>query len=106
MIGDPSPINERLEQIGGKNERFRRVARKHEKLNVELNHSSLSRLMMMQIGSLGAEAQQRAAEYLVYMLELNFRAWDGLLEYYGGSDELEYYQPAFRTHGQEERLSD
>ena len=73
------------------NTSYQKVARVHENLNVELNHSSLSRLFMNDIAIVSPQSQCRAIEHLLYLLELNHRSWEQLTEYYSASDELRIF---------------
>jgi hypothetical protein len=82
MLGEKSPLNELLGQAEAPQEEFKDVAARHETLNINLNHSSLSRHMMKEVKTLSVAQQTRALGSLLYLLELNHRGWDEVFEYY------------------------
>jgi hypothetical protein len=83
MLGDKSPLGELLDDVENTAQDFKKVHVKHETLNIELNHSSLSRLMMRELTRISTHAQERALRSLLYLLELNHRGWDEVCEFYG-----------------------
>ncbi|AUH50254.1 hypothetical protein CXB49_05175 [Chromobacterium sp. ATCC 53434] len=88
MLGMDNPVHERLESLAGDSAEYRRVAKRHDDLNVELNHAALSRLFFREISVLTPHAQQRALANLSYLLELNVRAMDQVADFYGAQAEL------------------
>ena len=64
------------------NLRFGAVAGRHEGLNDELNHASLSRLLLVNLPRVDPHTQKRALDYLLYLVELNYRTWDLVYQYY------------------------
>lgn len=83
MLGDKSPLGELLDDVENAAKDFKKVHVKHEALNIELNHSSLSRLMMRELTRISVHAQERALRSLLYLIELNHRGWDEVCEFYG-----------------------
>ena len=59
---------------------------KHILLNEKYHHTSIPRLFMAEVKSVSPAVQRLAMDYLVLMLELNYRAWDDLLDFYHGRD--------------------
>ena len=83
VLGKTSPVDGPMKRITGSGEAFEEVAGAHSALNEEYNHTSLSRLFMADVPSVGPAAQAMAMEHMLLMLELNCRCWDDVLEHYG-----------------------
>jgi len=94
MPGVSSPINDRLMAKLSQNAEFRKVADRHDSLNDDLNHESLSRLMMARVPSVPPATQVRALQHLLELVELNHRTWNTLYDYYS-SEELPLHQAWF-----------
>src|SRR5262245_22024714 len=92
MLGDPSIVSDRLAKIGRRHQSFCEVSQRHDQLNQDLHHASIARLAFEHIASITKERQQRAFSWLLFLLELNHRAWDGVADFYGIQDKL-------RMHG-------
>jgi hypothetical protein len=88
MLGEPAVVNDLLASAGGEIEGFREVSRRHERLNTKLNHSSIARLLLSQVPAIAPADQWRAIASLLFVLELNHRAWDALCDFYGAGPEL------------------
>lgn len=82
MLIENSPLHDYLEKLMSDNSAYQKVSRKHEGLNIELNHSSLSRLFMQDVNVISLEAQKSAINHILYLLELNYRSLDQLTKYY------------------------
>src|SRR5262249_14368619 len=85
LFGAPSDVNVRLADLVD-SVRFREVSRRHEHLNDELNHPSLTRLALNDIHSVDSSLMRRAIQFLRYFVELNWRAWDDLFAYYSTAE--------------------
>jgi hypothetical protein len=83
LLGVPSPLEEPMKKLTRPEGEFADEAGKHAALNEEYNHTSLSRLFMAGVPSVGERTQALALSYMHLLLELNHRAWDGVLEFYG-----------------------
>jgi len=83
LLGKPSPLEEPMKRLTHQQDTFAEGAGKHAALNEEYNHTSLSRLFMAGVPSVGEQTQALALAYMQLLLELNHRAWDGVLEMYG-----------------------
>jgi hypothetical protein len=88
MMGAENPLHERLEELAASRVAYKQVAKRHDDLNIELNHASLSRLFFKEIKALSPQAQQRALDTLCYLIELNFRALDQAADFYAGQMQL------------------
>jgi len=91
MLGENSPVNVRLDQLMPEDAVARRVYRRHEQLNIDLNHASIARLALQLVPAVSPQQQQRALNALALVFELNFRAWEALTDFYG--DQLELRLP-------------
>jgi hypothetical protein len=92
MIGMENPLHERLEKLAGPMPGYTKVARRHDDLNVELNHASLSRLFFQSVEAVSPDAQRRAFSTLAYLLELNYRALNQAADYYCPQKVLQLYR--------------
>ena len=88
MLGVDNPVHHRLEALASSRVDYQRVAKRHDDLNVELNHASLSRLFFEEVHAISPQAQQRALANLAFLIELNFRAMDQAADFYGAQREL------------------
>jgi hypothetical protein len=98
VFGAPSDVNERLADLVG-SLRFREVSRRHERLNDELNHPSLTRLALNEIDIVDFSSIRRAIQFLRYFVELNWRAWDDLFAYYSTAEHPLAYRGFERIVG-------
>lgn len=55
---------------------------KHILLNEKYHHTSIPRLFMDDVRAISPAVQRLALDYMVLMLELNYRAWDDLVDFY------------------------
>lgn len=92
MIGRPSPLYDFLDRMMADNFDYQQVARKHDNLNIDLNHAYLSRLFMSDIDVMTPAAQQRAMKQFLYLLELNQRSLDQMTAYYSAQEKLQFYR--------------
>jgi pyrroloquinoline quinone (PQQ) biosynthesis protein C len=92
MLGDQSAVSDMLEKIGRGHRDFQNVSRRHDQLNKELHHTAIARHAFEHIAVVGAERQRHALDWLLFLLELNHRLWNGLADFYGPQSEL-------RMHG-------
>ncbi|PYE21305.1 hypothetical protein [Paraburkholderia silvatlantica] len=88
MLGVDNPVHHRLEVLTSSKVDYQRVAKRHDDLNVELNHASLSRLFFEEVRAISPEAQERALASLAFLIELNFRAMDQAADFYGDQSDL------------------
>lgn len=92
IIGTSSPILHLLDNIMINNIAYQRVARKHDSLNIDLNHAYLSRLFMVDIKAVTPQSQQIAIKNFLYLLELNHRSLDQMTSYYSNQKNLTFYR--------------
>lgn len=93
MPGEPSQINDLLINSTILQDSFNDASRKHEQLNVELDHQYLSRIFLSKIHSIDNAEQKRSLHILAWMLELNHRAWEELYQRID-IERKEYLEPA------------
>jgi hypothetical protein len=91
MLGDPSSVGDIFDPTDNHNVEFMSVSRSHDNLNKTLNHTSISRLLLHNVKAVHPSTQARALEHLTFLVELNFRAWETLIEFYGKSDILRHH---------------
>lgn len=86
LLGQEHPFHQNFEKAfeepGSETGDYSDVSKQHTLLNIELNHSSLSRLLFADAARLSPQAQRRAAEHMLFLLELNFRGLDQLSDWY------------------------
>ncbi|HEY0166887.1 MAG TPA: iron-containing redox enzyme family protein [Jatrophihabitans sp.] len=83
LPGTRTPVNDLLEQAGAlAGTDAAQVMRQHEEVNVELDHTTMARRLLAQVPVVSPAGQRRAMDHLLFLLELNFRAWEELHWYY------------------------
>lgn len=65
----------------------------HEELNESLNHDSLARDLFAHVDAIGPERQATALRRMLFLLELNQRAWGSIAQFYGPQRELRLHGP-------------
>ena len=88
IFGEPPKMSLRLAAVARKNPTFREISGDHDELNETLNHNSISRDAFEHIAAVSPEAQRRVMRRILFLLELNHRAWQGIAEFYGHQEEL------------------
>jgi hypothetical protein len=88
VFGEPPRMSLRLAAIARENPKFRELAGDHEELNDSLNHNSISRDAFEHVATVAPATQARVMSRILFLLELNHRAWGGIAEFYGAQDEL------------------
>lgn len=83
VFGEPPRLSLRLAAVGRTNPAFPEAAQEHEDLNESLNHNSIARDAFEHISAVSAARQVRALQRVLFLLELNHRAWSGITEFYG-----------------------
>ncbi len=83
MLGVESPLDEPYKRLVGE---FRALD-KHILLNEKYHHTSIPRLFMAEVKSVSPATQRLAVSYMLLVLELNYRAWDDLLDHYQHGDQ-------------------
>jgi hypothetical protein len=78
LIGESSPLDRAYKKIIGN---FMSLD-KHILLNEKYHHTSIPRLFMDDVKAISPAVQRLSLEYMVLMLELNYRAWDDLVDFY------------------------
>lgn len=96
IFGEPPKMSLRLVAAAGNNADFRKVASDHDGLNETLNHNSISRNLFEQITAVSPARQADTMLRILFLLELNHRAWDDITKFYGPQDQL-WLQGAFGT---------
>jgi hypothetical protein len=82
MLGVESPLDEPYKRLVGE---FRTLD-KHILINEKYHHTSIPRLFMAEVKSVSPATQCLAVSYTLLVLELNYRAWDDLLDHYQQDD--------------------
>ncbi|GBH23623.1 hypothetical protein [Burkholderia vietnamiensis] len=99
IFGEPPKMSLRLMAAVKDNDAFHSVSGDHEELNESLNHNSISRDTFEQIAAIDPVRQTIAMRRILFLLELNPRAWSGIAGFYGA-------QPTLALHGPYGRLLD
>ncbi len=94
IFGEPPKMSLRLAAAARENAAFRKVSGDHDELNVTLNHNSISRDMFERITAVSPARQAATMRRILFLLELNHRAWGGIADFYGPQDQL-WLQGAF-----------
>jgi hypothetical protein len=83
LPGTRTPVNDLLVAAGAfDGTAAAEVMRRHEEVNVELDHTTLARRLLATVPAVPPSAQHRALDHMLVLLELNFRAWEDLHWYY------------------------
>jgi hypothetical protein len=92
IFGEPPKMSLRLMAAARQNAAFRHVSGDHDALNETLNHNSISRDMFECIAAVSPARQALTMRRILFLLELNHRAWGGIADFYGR-------QASLRLHG-------
>ncbi|SDA19903.1 hypothetical protein [Sphingomonas sp. NFR15] len=88
VFGEPPDMSLRLAAAARTNPAFSDLAGDHEALNEDLNHNSISRDAFEHIAAVPPAAQARVIRRILFLLELNHRAWSGIADFYGPQTSL------------------
>jgi hypothetical protein len=88
IFGEPPKMSLRLVAAARQNEAFRKVSGDHDELNGDLNHNSISRNLFQHVKALSPERQMSAMRRILFLLEVNHRAWEGIAGFYGRQHHL------------------
>jgi hypothetical protein len=88
MVGTENPLHDRLEELVSTRANYQQIVKRHDDLNIELNHAALSRLFFCELSEISPAAQRRALANLAFLLELNIRAMDQASDFYGAQSTL------------------
>ena len=88
VFGEPPRMSLRLASVGEANPAFRSVSQDHDDLNDTLNHNSIARDCFEHVSAVSPDRQRSAMQRVLFLLELNHRAWDGIAEFYGSQKAL------------------
>ncbi|MGZ6022798.1 MAG: hypothetical protein ACXWLQ_09400, partial [Rhizomicrobium sp.] len=88
VFGEPPRMSLRLASVGEANPAFRSVSQDHDDLNDTLNHNSIARDCFEHVSAVSPDRQLSAMKRILFLLELNHRAWDGIAEFYGSQKAL------------------
>lgn len=88
VFGEPPKLSLRLESIGQPTAEFRSVSKEHDELNETLNHNSISRDCFENISAVSVVRQAQAMRRVLFLLELNHRAWNAITNFYGPQQAL------------------
>jgi hypothetical protein len=88
IFGEPPKMSLRLAAVARKNPAFRAISGDHDELNETLNHNSISRDAFEHVTAVSPATQLRVMRRILFLLELNHRAWHGIAEFYGQQNEL------------------
>lgn len=93
VFGEPPRLSLRLASVGEANPAFRSVSQDHDDLNETLNHNSIARDCFEHVPAICPARQRVTMERILFLLELNHRAWDGIADFYGSQKELTLQGP-------------
>lgn len=93
IYGEPPRMSLRLDAAARGNTAFREVSGEHEEINESHNHNSISRDLFAHIDAIGVERQALTTRRILFLLELNQRAWGGIAQFYGPQTELRLHGP-------------
>lgn len=99
MFGSPPGTSTRLCDRLGIDADLRAAICKHDELNLMLHHNSLSRTLFEPIGAIGSAEQSAVSRQMLFLLELNRRAWDEVATFYGPQDRLSLHGPLGQSLG-------
>ncbi|MGB7196629.1 MAG: hypothetical protein WBD81_24510 [Collimonas pratensis] len=88
IFGEPPKMSLRLMAAARQNQAFGHISGEHDELNETLNHNSISRDMFECIGAVSPARQAITMRRILFLLELNHRAWGGIADFYGHQDQL------------------
>lgn len=88
VFGEPPKLSLRLQSVGEVSPAFRDVSKEHDELNETLNHNSISRDCFENISAVNEVRQAQTMRRVLFLLELNHRAWDDIAMFYGGQQTL------------------
>jgi hypothetical protein len=93
VYGEPPKMSLRLAAIARDNPAFAAITDEHEEMNEDLNHNSISRNAFEHIESVSVETQVRVMHRIMFLLELNHRAWGWMVDFYGPQQKLMLHGP-------------
>ena len=93
VFGEPPKLSLRLQSVGEVSPAFRSVSREHDELNETLNHNSISRDCFENVSAVSEVRQLQAIRRVLFLLELNHRAWDDIEGFYGHQQKLTIQGP-------------
>lgn len=88
VFGEPPKMSLRLAAVARTNPAFQGLAGDHDDLNEDLNHNSIARDAFESIAAAPSATQGRVMRRILFLLELNHRAWGGIADYYGQQQTL------------------
>jgi len=88
VFGEPPKMSLRLASVLRANPSFRDMPQVHDELNETLNHNSIARDAFEQVSAVSEARQLAAIRRVLFLLELNHRAWDGISDFYGTQKKL------------------
>ena len=96
VFGEPPKMSLRLASVARTNPAFSDLAGDHDELNEDLNHNSISRDAFEHIVAIPPATQARVMRRILFLLELNHRAWGGIADFYGSQTSLHLQGPLGR----------
>ncbi|MEG3164364.1 hypothetical protein U1701_07135 [Sphingomonas sp. PB2P19] len=96
VFGEPPKMSLRLAAVARTNPAFSDLAGDHDELNEDLNHNSIARDAFEHIAAVPPATQARVIRRILFLLELNHRAWGGITDYYGPQAALHLQGPLGR----------
>ena len=88
VFGEPPRLSLRLASLRGGDVALQGAARQHEELNEDLNHNSIARDCFEHVAAIGTTKQRQAMRRILFLLELNHRAWNDIAQFYGAQESL------------------
>jgi hypothetical protein len=93
VFGEPPKLSLRLQSVGEASPAFRSVSKEHDELNETLNHNSISRDCFENVSAVSPLRQLQTIRRVLFLLELNHRAWDDIAGFYGSQQTLTIQGP-------------
>ncbi|MSP76580.1 MAG: hypothetical protein EXR12_10635 [Rhodospirillaceae bacterium] len=88
VFGEPPKMSLRLAAVARTNPALREISGDHDELNETLNHNSISRDAFEHVAAVTPATQARVMRRILFLLELNHRAWGGIADFYGRQHQL------------------
>jgi hypothetical protein len=87
LLGIEPPLDAVLRKATGQGDQYDDISGRHGALNESYHHTSLSRLFMADVSSIGLNTQARAISFMLFLIDLNARSWDDLLFHYEKAED-------------------
>ena len=88
VYGEPPKMSMRLASAVKDKTSFNEIIKEHDDLNENLNHNSISRDLFEQVKSININQQYQTIRRILFLIELNHRAWSDIEKFYGSQETL------------------